>query len=67
MSVVTDYPPSHRGIYGIGYWVLYLSIFAIFLAIVVMGFKNGADGLTSAVASGLLWVLYSAYPGSEQG
>ena len=55
--------PNRRNIYGVGYWVLYLFIVALFLAIVAMGFKHGTgDGSAGVIASGLLWVLYSAYP-----
>jgi len=52
--------------YGFAYGILYVGIFLLFLAIVAMGFKHGGDGLTSAVASGLLWVLYSAYPARDK-
>jgi hypothetical protein len=52
----------NESIYGVGYWVLYLFIFALFLSIVAMGFKHGGDGVAGVIASGLLWVLYSAYP-----
>ncbi len=48
--------------YGFAYGILYGGIFLLFLAIVAMGFKHGGDGLISVTASGLLWVLYSAYP-----
>ncbi len=48
--------------YGFGYGMLYGGIFLLFLAIVVVGFLHEDAWEASLIASGLLWVLYSAYP-----